>query len=66
MRQVVVDIPDILVELPVREQSVFVRAGLYEAQRAWVRQLETEIAESAASHLSADELSGQGSGGGAT
>jgi len=48
MRQMTIELPDTLAELPEREQALFVRAGLYEAGQARIRQLELEIAEAKA------------------
>jgi len=45
MRQMTIELPDALAELPAGEQASFVRAGLYEAGQARIRQLEAEIAE---------------------
>ena len=46
MTQMIMEIPDTLINLPQPERDVLVREGLYEAVRAWIRQLEAEIAES--------------------
>ena len=48
MSQMTLDVPDVWVELPAREQALFIRAGLYEAGQAWRRRLEAEIAEAKA------------------
>lgn len=48
MKQLTIDLPDALAELPAQEQALFVRAGLYEAGQARIRQLEEEIAEAKA------------------
>lgn len=48
MSQMTLDVPDVLVGLPTREQALFIRAGLYEAGQAWRRRLEAEIAEAKA------------------
>jgi len=45
MKQLTIDLPDALAELPTQEQVLFVRAGLYEAGQARIRQLEAEVAE---------------------
>lgn len=42
------EMPRSFVDLPEQEQLVLLRAGLYEAGRARLRQLETEIAEAEA------------------
>ncbi len=46
MTQMTLDIPDTLANLPQQERGLLIRAGLYEATRARIRQLEAEIAES--------------------
>ena len=48
MKQLTIDLPDALAELPTQEQVLFVRAGLYEAGQARIRQLEAEVAEAKA------------------
>jgi hypothetical protein len=48
MTQITLEVPDVLANLPEQERSLLIRAGLYEATRAWIRQLEAEIAESKA------------------
>jgi len=45
MLQVTLELPDSLLKLPERERSGLIRAGVYEASRARVRQLQAEIAE---------------------
>jgi len=44
MPQLTFDIPAVLAELPQIEQERLVRAGLYEAVRARIAQVETEVA----------------------
>ncbi len=46
MSQMVLEIPDLLADLPAQERNRLIRSGLYEATRARIRQLEKEIAES--------------------
>ncbi len=46
MPQMVLEIPNLLAGLPLRERDRLIRGGLYEATRARVRQLEKEISES--------------------
>jgi len=46
MSQVVLEIPNLLANLPPLERDRLIRGGLYEATRARVRQLEKEIAAS--------------------
>lgn len=48
MQMTTLEIPRSLVNLPEQEQLVLLRAGLYEAGRARLRQLEAEIAEAEA------------------
>lgn len=48
MRQMTIELPDALADLPAQEQALFVRAGLYEAGQARIHQLEVEIAEAQA------------------
>lgn len=45
MAQMTLEIPQALAELPERERVLLLQAGLYEAWRAWMRQLEDEVAE---------------------
>lgn len=45
MAQMTLEIPQALAELPERERVLLLQAGLYAAWRAWVRQLEDEVAE---------------------
>lgn len=46
MVQVKLDIPETLANLPAQELILLIRAGLYEAMQARIRQLELEIIES--------------------
>ncbi len=46
MSQMVLEIPDLLADLPPQERNRLIRSGLYEAARARIRQLEKEIVES--------------------
>ncbi|MBS1249132.1 MAG: hypothetical protein MAG431_00705 [Chloroflexi bacterium] len=46
MSQMVLEIPNLLAELPPIEMDRLIRGGLYEAVRARIRQLKKEIAES--------------------
>jgi len=46
MTQVTITIPSPLANLPVAEQDSLLRAGLFEAMRARMRQLATEVEES--------------------
>ena len=46
MAQMILEIPDTLADLPEQERNLLIRAGLYEATRARIRQLKTEISES--------------------
>jgi hypothetical protein len=46
MIQITLEIPDTWADLPERERDLLIRAGLHEAMRARVSQLEAEIAES--------------------
>ena len=46
MSQMVVEIPNLLANLPSRERNRLIRGGLYEATRVRIRQLKKEIAES--------------------
>lgn len=48
IRMTTLDIPLSLANLPENEQLVLLRAGLYEAGRTRIRQLEAEIAEAEA------------------
>lgn len=48
MRMTTLEMPRSLVNLPEQEQLVLLRAGLYEAGRARLRQLEADIVESEA------------------
>ncbi len=48
MRMTTLEIPRSLVNLPEQEQLLLLRAGLYEAGRARLRQLEAEVAEAEA------------------
>ena len=50
MAQMTLEIPQALAELPERERILLLQAGLYEAWRAWMRQLEDAVAE-AATHV---------------
>ena len=50
MAQMTLEIPQALAELPDRERVLLLQAGLYEAWRVWMRQLEDEVAE-AATHV---------------
>lgn len=45
MLQVTLELPDTLLKIPERERNGLIRAGVYEASRARVRQLQAEIAE---------------------
>jgi len=45
MSEVTFDVPETLTRLPKQERDRLFRAGLYEAVRARIRQLEAEIAE---------------------
>ncbi|MBI1879345.1 MAG: hypothetical protein HYR94_14200 [Chloroflexi bacterium] len=46
MAQLTLEIPDTLAGLPEQERNLLIRAGLYEATRARIRQLKAEISES--------------------
>jgi hypothetical protein len=46
MTQMTLEIPDTLANLPQPERDLLIRAGLYEATRARLRQLAVEIVES--------------------
>ena len=46
MSQMVLEIPDLLADLPSQERERLIRGGLYEATHTRIRQLEKEIAES--------------------
>jgi hypothetical protein len=48
MAQMMLTIPQTLVDLPEQERALLLRAGLYEAERARARQLEAEVAEAEA------------------
>jgi hypothetical protein len=50
MSQILVEVPAALAELPAPERDSLIRAGLYEATRARLRELETKLAEAKA-HL---------------
>lgn len=50
MSQILVEVPAALAELPVAERESLIRAGLYEATRARLHELETKLAEAKA-HL---------------
>lgn len=45
MPQVVIDLPSSLIDLPEPERDVLLRAGLFEAVNARIRNLEHELAE---------------------
>lgn len=45
MTQILVDLPAALVELPQTERESLIRAALYEATRARIRELEAKLAE---------------------
>jgi len=46
MPQVMVEIPDLLVDLPIEERDRLIRGGVYEATQTRIRRLEKEILES--------------------
>ena len=48
MSQILVEVPAALAELPVAERESLIRAALYEATRARLRELETRLAEAPA------------------
>jgi hypothetical protein len=48
MTSITIEVPDKLRKLPDSERDALIRAGLHEAMRARIRQLEEEIAESLA------------------
>jgi len=50
MSQILIEVPTALAELPAPERDSLIRAGLYEATRARLRELETKLAEAKA-HL---------------
>ena len=50
MSQILVEVPTALAELPTPERDSLIRAGLYEATRTRLRELETKLAEAKA-HL---------------
>ena len=47
-RYMTIELPQSLLNLPEKEQSLLLRAGLYEAGRTRIRQLEAEIIEAEA------------------
>ena len=46
MSQLVLEVPNLLANLPPQERNRLIRSGLYEATHARIRQLEKEIIES--------------------
>lgn len=50
MSQILIEVPAALAELPASERDSLIRAGLYEATRTRLRELETKLAEAKA-HL---------------